>query len=657
MLTSLAEFKYYQSFRVPVESRDDVLFLLETEDEYGKFHPVEVARLQDVSISGIGFLSTARVALGDTVRCSIQFKRFRHEFTCTVVRAFRGTTFHDDDPMTYGVEIDCEDHPSMKRFIEIYVHALPPERLRDSLVQLALTERFSTAEEGFEMFSLLLSLFKDITQFGNKEKFVENMLEEMTRILNAQRATIFLINAETNELEAVEALGIDKDLLKFDYRKGIAGSVFTTGVALNIDCKTDKVRFSEAVDKVTGFVTRSIICTPIVNREDKIIGVIEVLNKRNEDRFTADDEKTMKVLGLICSSVFHSFSPISEKSLIRRFSAPYDRELAWIGRSPATSEVRKAIVRLKDIDSPLLIEGEAGSGKKLLARIIHNEGKRGLRPWHMVNCQGADPRLLEEEVFGVESKPGLLEDCIGGTMVFAEVGFLSLTMQARLLKALRERRVDSSAVTLDVRPVFTSSQNLKLLVAEGRFNPELLALVSASELVVEPLRKHKGDLDDLVTYFMRKECRKQGLLLKELSPALKDMLQQYNWPGNVAELKAVVEKAVLYSPKAHIITELGSKTTPVLDLAQQGGCQLDHIPHADDSALPLKDRVCLVEREMILSEIKRHKGNKSKAATSMGISREALRKKLIMSDEILAALKGEALPAPTVVEDIEVKAA
>jgi DNA-binding NtrC family response regulator len=71
---------------------------------------------------------------------------------------------------------------------------------------------------------------------------------------------------------------------------------------------------------------------------------------------------------------------------------------------------------------------------------------------------------------------------------------------------------------------------------------------------------------------MRKECRKQGLLLKELSPALKDMLQQYNWPGNVAELKAVVEKAVLYSPKAHIITELGSKTTPVLDLAQQGGC-------------------------------------------------------------------------------------
>jgi two-component system response regulator HydG len=639
MLTSLAEFKYYQSFRVPVESRDDVQFLVETEDEYGKYHTLDKVKLQDVSMSGVGFVTAGKMAVGETIRCSIQFKRFRHEFSCTIVRAFRGPSFGEHEPMSYGAELDQEDFPAMKRFIELYVHSLPPERLKDSLVQLALTERFSSAEEGFEMFSLLLSLFKDITQFGNKEKFVESMLEEMTRILNAQRATVFLINPDSNELEAVAALGIDKELLKFDYRKGIAGSVFTTGVTLNIDCKTDKVRFSEEIDKVTGFQTRSIICCPIVNREDKIIGVIEVLNKRNEDRFTADDEKTMKVLGLICSSVFHNFAPVSEKSLIRRFSTPYDRELAWIGRSPITGEVRKAIVRLKDIDSPLLVEGEAGTGKKLIARIVHNEGKRGLKPWHMVNCQGADPQVLEAEIFGTEGQTSLLEDCIGGTMIFAEIGYMPLAMQARLLRVLQNRRVEGSTTTLDVRPIFTSSQDLKQLAAEGHFNPELLTWVCTSELVVEPLRKHKVDLDDLVGYFMRKECRKQGLLLKELSPVLKDTFQQYNWPGNVAELEQVIEKAVLYNPKAHIITELGSKSTPVLDLSKQGGCQLDHIPHADDSALPLKDRVALVEREMIMAEIKRHKGNKSKAALSMGISREALRKKLIMSDEIIEALK------------------
>ncbi len=147
------------------------------------------------------------------------------------------------------------------------------------------------------------------------------------------------------------------------------------------------------------------------------------------------------------------------------------------------------------------------------------------------------------------------------------------------------------------------------------------------------------DIDDPVSYFLRQECRKQGLLLKELSPELKELFNNYDWPGNVTEMEQAIEKAVLYNPKTHIITELGNKTTPVLDLSKQGGCQLDHIPHADDHSLALKDRVCLVEREMILAEIKRHKGNKSKAATSMGISREALRKKLIMSDEIIEQLK------------------
>src|SRR5690606_21735391 len=106
-----------------------------------------------------------------------------------------------------------------------------------------------------------------------------------------------------------------------------------------------------------------------------------------------EDEKTMKVLALILSSVFHHYNPISEKSLIRRFSTPYDREYAWIGRSSQTSDIRKAIVRLKDIDSPLLINGEVGVGKGLLARILHNEGKRGLAPFVSIQCKGITPEI------------------------------------------------------------------------------------------------------------------------------------------------------------------------------------------------------------------------------------------------------------------------
>lgn len=653
MLTSFSEFKYYQSFRVPVESRDDVMFLVEYENDLGKFEFVEKTKLGDVSMTGLGFVTSFPLPVGTILRCSLQFKRLRFDFGATIVRAFKDVTSSEEESMNYGAELDSEDFGNMKRFIEQYIQSLPPERLKDSLIHLALSQSYASEKEGFEMFSLLLSLFKDITQFGNKEKFVESMLEEIVRLLNAQRATIFLINTETNELEAVAALGIDKDLLKFDYRKGIAGSVFTTGVSLNIDCQSDKVRFSEEIDRVTGFETKSIICSPISNREDKIIGVIEILNKRNEDRFTVEDEKTMKVLALILSSVFHHYNPLSERSLIRRFSTPYDREFAWIGRSPQTSEIRKAIVKLKDIDSPLLINGEVGVGKKLLARIIHNEGKRGLAPYVVINCKGVDEKNLHDEIFGSETQKSKLEECIGGTIVFDEVGFMSLNLQHKLFSALKNRRVEGSHISLDLRAIFTSSRNIKAMVDdEGSFNPEFHQHMCSSEVNVDPLRKRTQDIEDILIFCMKKECKKQGLLLKEFTEDVKQQMLGYGWPGNISELEKAVEKAVLYNPKSHVISDLGSKSAPIIDITKSSNCLLENIPHADDFQIPLKDRVALVEREMILAEIKRHRGNKSKAATSMGISREALRKKMLMSDEIIQNLKN-----PASIEVAEKKAA
>ncbi len=349
----------------------------------------------------------------------------------------------------------------------------------------------------------------------------------------------------------------------------------------------------------------------------------------------------MKVLALIFSSVFHNYNPISEKSLIRRFSTPYDREFAYIGKSTATNEIRKSIVKLKDIDSPLLISGEFGVGKKLLARIIHNEGKRGLNKFYIISCKGIDPNEVEAKVFGNEQQRSVLEECKGGTVVFEEVGHLTLELQARILTVLKERRLPNSNLTMDVRCIFTSSQDLRRMAQnDGDFNVDLYNYMQESILQVEPLRKRPDDIESLTSYFLRKECRKQGLLLKEFSADVLDQLKQYDWSGNIVELEQAVQKAVLYNPKAHIINKLNKTgATPVIDLSQSSMHGLDNIPHARDYNLALKDRVALVEREMILAEIIRNKGNKSKAAKEMGISREALRKKLLQSDEIIANLK------------------
>lgn len=638
MFTSFSEFKFFQSFRIPVESRDDVRFIMEFEDETGKFCFMDDVKLVDVSVTGLGFISKARLSVGTNLRFSINFKRLRIEVEGHIVRSFGINP--EDESMLYGVELDEDDNKNMKRFVEQYVSSFSPERARDCITDMALSERYQSATEGFEVFSLMLSLFKDINSFGSQENFVETMLEEIVRILNAQRASIFLINPQTNELEAIAALGIDKNMLKFDYRKGIAGSVFTTGVSLNIDTKTDKIRYSNEFDNKTGFQTKSILCSPISNREDKIIGVIEILNKRNQDRFTVEDEKTMKVLSLIFSSVFHNYNPISEKSLIRRFSTPYDRDYAYIGRSPSTNDVRKAIVKLKDIDSPLLIFGEMGVGKKLLARIIHNEGKRGLNEFEVVYCRGVDPAELELRIFGNENSPGVLESCAGGTVCFHEISFMPINLQKKLVEILKERRIENHTLTIDIRPIFTTSKDLQYLMAEmGEFSEELYYFIQESLCNLDPLRKRTQDIDDLVGYFLRKECRKQGLLLKEFSEEVKEELRSYDWPGNIAELKNAVEKAVLYNPKAHIIDELNkSGTTPIVDTSKSSMSALDSIPFAKDFSIPLKDRLALVEREMILAEIKRNKGNKSKAAKEMGISREALRKKLLISEKVFEDL-------------------
>lgn len=636
MLTSFSEFKFYQSFRIPVEKADNLRFLIEIDDEVGKPRYIDDATLVDISVTGLGFSTIERISVGSVLTVSLQFKKHHLDLTGKVVRAF--TNAIEDEEIIYGLELD--DEPALRKMLEQYIMSFSVDRLKECLIDSALKERYTKASDGFEMFSLLLSLFKDITHFGDKENFMENMLEEVVRIMNAQRASIFLINPETNELEAVAALGVEKDSLKFDYRLGIAGSVFTTGVALNIDTRTPNTRFNIDFDKKLNFETKSIVCHPIHNREDKIVGVIEVINKRNEDRFTVEDEKTMKVLALVFSSVFHKFNPVSEGSQIRRFSMPFDRKNALIGKTAHMGSLRNTIVKLKDIDSPVLIYGEPGVGKTLYANIIHHEGQRGLHGYEMVNCATKDRATLERELFGPSEQDCVFTKCQGGTVLLKEVSKLPLMFQKRLSQVLKEHGLPGSTVSVDARLIATTTADLGQMVDDGEFDRELYEYLSKAFIHIEPLRRRMDDIEQLVDYFFKIECKQQGLLLKSFAPKAVEKLKDYDWPGNIRELKICVERAVMYNPKAHVISEVPVENTasPLVDSTAKQRV-FGEIPHTHDHHIALKDRLALVEREMILQEIKRCNGNKSKAAKEMGISREALRKKLLLSDEVLQQIE------------------
>ena len=640
MFTSFSEFKFYQSFRIPVEKSDNLRFLVEKEESVGKSLYIEDAVLMDISVTGLGFRTKERVSVGTPLTISLQFKKMHIDFTGTVVRAFSDAVSEQD--IIYGVELEEGENVEIKKMLEQYILSFSLERLKDCLIQSALKERYTNPNEGFEMFSLLLSLFKDITHFGDKEGFLETMLEEVVRILNAQRSSIFLINPETNELEATAALGVEKGELKFDYRLGVAGSVFTTGVALNLDVGRDHTRFNSTFDKRFGFETRSIICHPIHNREDKIIGVIEVLNKRNQDRFTVEDEKTMKVLALVFSSVFHNYNPISDNSQIRRFSKPFDREHAIIGKTPHINSLRSTILKVKDIEAPVLIQGEKGVGKTLFSKILHYEGQRGLKVYEYVDCTDKNLEKLESLLFGDEQEQSKLVKCQSGTLLLREVTNLPIEFQKRLINVLKDRRLPDSMITLDVRIMASTSEDILQMVEKGEFDTELYEYLAKAYVTIEPLRRRGDDIPELIDYFLKLECKKQGLLLKSFSTKSMDKLQSYDWPGNIRELKHCIERSVLYNPKNHIIgdVELENSATPLVDISHRRRMFGD-TPFVHDYQLLLKDRLALIEREMILSEIKRHNGNKSKAAKSMGISREALRKKMLQSNQVLSELQDQ----------------
>jgi Nif-specific regulatory protein len=214
-----------------------------------------------------------------------------------------------------------------------------------------------------------------------------------------------------------------------------------------------------------------------------------------------------------------------------------------------------------------------------------------------------------------------------------------MTFQKKLAATLRDKHIHGTKFSLDVRIIVTTSKDLSLLVQKGEFDRELYEQISKAFVYIEPLRRRIDDLEMLVDYFLKIECKKQGLLLKNFSPKLLEKMKKYDWPENIRELKICVERAVLYNPKAHIITDLELKdsASPLVDLSTSKRIFGD-LPHVSDHSIALKERLAIVEREMILSEVKRHNGNKSKAAKSLGISREAIRKKLNYTSELLRSL-------------------
>ena len=298
-------------------------------------------------------------------------------------------------------------------------------------------------------------------------------------------------------------------------------------------------------------------------------------------------------------------------------------ETEMIGSSPRMIEIYKTLSKVAPTDATVLIEGETGTGKELIARMIHANSKRAQQPFVPVDCGAIAPSLLESELFGTlkgaytgadRDRMGVFEAAHNGTVFLDEIGDIDLGFQLKLLRFLQEREIrplgSSRTKKIDVRVIAATNKDVQKLVDEGKFREDLWYRINVVRLTIPPLCERASDIPLLVQYFLKRYNERYKLDTRLIDSGLKAM-EQYSWPGNIRQLQHMMERLTILAPGGRIDDAA----------VRQSIEQMDSRDHASDS---LAD----TEAEQIRRVMAATNGNKSRAAKVLGIERKTLYRKL-----------------------------
>lgn len=305
----------------------------------------------------------------------------------------------------------------------------------------------------------------------------------------------------------------------------------------------------------------------------------------------------------------------------------------FTGVSSAINQVRATIKRVAGTGSRMLITGPAGSGKEVAARLLHAWSQRADNAFVSVNSARITPERFEQELFGEEQdgnlmRPGLLEMADGGTLYFDEVADMPLSTQARILRVLTDQRFarvgGSRQIGVDVRVVSSTSRDLEREITEGRFREDLFYRLNVVPLEVPALRDRREDVPALADHFFTRFSAGQGVPAPSISSEAMAALQAYGWPGNVRQLRNVVERTVIMTPREDLAKiEVHMLPPEILEENLQGDSKVSAM-----MSVPLREAREHFEREYLRVQINRFSGNISKTASYIGMERSALHRKL-----------------------------
>ena len=329
----------------------------------------------------------------------------------------------------------------------------------------------------------------------------------------------------------------------------------------------------------------------------------------------------------------------------RALRSKVERKFELVGQSPVMQRLRELIETAGPTNSRVLIGGENGTGKELVARAIHLHSTRSDHPFVAVNCAAIPETLIESELFGHEKgsftgaiamKRGQFEQANGGTLFLDEIGDMSLSTQAKVLRALQEQQFTrvggTKLMKVDVRVLAASNKDLEKEIGKGQFREDLYYRLNVVPIVVPPLRERREDIPALVQHFMKLHAEEQGLRMKDVSPEAMGVFQQYDWPGNIRELRNLIERLMIMVPgftieAAQATLSLQGRTTGAVSAGPSAAPLL--LTKSYDS---LRDARNAFEKDYISRKLREHHWNISRTADDLKIERIHLHRKIKLLD-------------------------
>ena len=481
--------------------------------------------------------------------------------------------------------------------------------------------------------SLLYEISIILDQSPDLREVVGPVLQALSDHMGILHGTITLLNRETRKIQIEAAHGLTENQRKrgeYGFGEGVTGKVVATGNAMVVPRISQEPLFQNrtgARSTVEG-QDISFVCVPI-KLGNEVVGALSADRLFSEDNPLAEDKRLLTIIASMMAQAIRLRQTMAEeRDRLLRENERLQSELRErfhpsniIGNSKGMHEVYDSIEKVAKSNTTVLIRGESGVGKELIAHAIHHHSLRAGKPYIKVNCAALPESVIETELFGHEKgaftgalteRKGRFELADGGTLFLDEIGDISSVTQVKLLRVLQERefeRVGSSKTTkVDVRIITATNRNLEDLVQAGTFREELYYRLNVFPIHIPPLRERRSDILLLSDYFAAKYARANNTTIKRISTNAIDMLTMYHWPGNVRELENVIERAALLSSDGVIH---GYHLPPTLQTAAQSGTVI--IGGLDES-------IGHLERELIIDALKNTRGNCAEAARHLKIS-------------------------------------